>query len=124
MYFSTRFFVTRRYGIWKDECKFQVSENKMFRKTFGHKKNEVSELCRASHNNELHNLHKLEVLLEYLNLRRYDELHMYPEKIRLAYRTTARKPLGKRSLESLGRRCEDNIKMDLTDTGYDDGRYM
>jgi hypothetical protein len=37
---------------------------------------------------------------------------------RNTYRVFVRKAEGKRSLERLGRRCEDNIKMDLKDIGW------
>ncbi|KAJ4446933.1 hypothetical protein ANN_13635 [Periplaneta americana] len=95
--------------ILREEHRLRVFENKVLRKIFGAKRDEVTGELRKLHNAELHAL----------RLRWAGHVARMGES-RNAYRVLVGRPEGKRPLGRPRRRWEDNIKMDLREVGYDD----
>ena len=94
-------------------------ENKVLRKIFGAKRDEITGEWRKLHNFKLHALYSSPNIIRSLKSRRLKWAgHVARmEHSRNAYRVLVEKPEGKRSL---GRpRWEDNIKMDLKEVGCD-----
>jgi hypothetical protein len=96
----------------------------MIAKIYERKKDEVSEQFRILQNKELHDVCRSPDILRILKYRglRWTEHEARMEEKMNAYRILTRKRLGKRPLGRPKRRWEGNIKMDLRDIGYDDGR--
>jgi hypothetical protein len=132
-----------------DEHRLRVLENRVLRSIFGPKRDEVTGGWRKLHNEELHNLYSSPSIIRMIKSKRMRwEGHVarMGEK-RNPYRILVGKPEGKRPLGrprlSLShfttdsqsvclswcrapsgandqiRRCVDNIKMDLRETGWD-----
>jgi hypothetical protein len=103
----------------REEHRLRVSENRVLRRIFGPKGNEVTEGWRKLHNEELHNLYSSPSIIRMIKTRRM-KWAGHVARIgakRNAYGILVGKPEGKRPL---GRpRCSwvDNIKMDLKETG-------
>ena len=98
-----------------------VCENKVLRKIFGAKREEITGDWRKLHNAELHTLYSLPNIIRNLKSRRLRwEGHVARiEESRNAYRALEGKALGKRPLGRPRRSWEDNIKMDLRDVDCD-----
>ena len=96
-------------------------ENKVLRKIFGAKRDEITGEWRKLHNSELHILHSLPNIIRNLKSRRlrWAEHVARTEQFRSAYRVLVGKPQSKRPLGRPRRRWEDNIKMDLREVGCD-----
>jgi hypothetical protein len=92
------------------------------RKTFGIKTKEVAGEWRRLHNEELHNLYVSPDIVRVIQLRRMRwEGHVARVgEMRKAYDILVGKPEGKRSLGRPSRRCEGNIRMDLSERGWED----
>jgi hypothetical protein len=73
------------------------------------------------HNDELHNLYSSPNIVRVIKSRRMNWAGHVAcmEEERCVYRVLVGRPEGKRPLERLRRRWEDNIKMDLRETGID-----
>ncbi|KAJ4428102.1 hypothetical protein ANN_24116 [Periplaneta americana] len=99
----------------REEQRLRVFENKVLRKIFGAKRDEVTGEWRKLHNAELHALHPSPDIIRNINSRRLrwagHVAHM--GESRNAYRVLVGRPEGKRPLGRPRRRWEDNIKMDL-----------
>jgi hypothetical protein len=95
-----------------------VLENRVLRRIFGPKRDEVTEDWRTLHNEELHNLYSSPSIIRMIKSRRMISraCSMNGEK-RKAYRLLVGKPEGKIPLGRLRRRWVDNIKMVLSETG-------
>jgi hypothetical protein len=95
----------------KFEPRLRVFENRVLRRVFGPKRNEVTGEWRKLLDEELHDLYSslnIVRLIKSTRMRRSGHVaHM--EKRRIAYRILVGKPEGKRPRH----RWEDNIKMDL-----------
>jgi hypothetical protein len=89
-----------------------VCENRVLRKIFGPKRDEVTGECRKLHNEELHDLYSSPGEMG-------GACGTNGEK-RNAYRLLVGKSEGKRPLGRPRRRWVDNIRMDLGDVGWDD----
>ncbi|KAJ4440722.1 hypothetical protein ANN_08870 [Periplaneta americana] len=101
-------------------------ENKVLRKIFGAKRDEVTGEWRKLHNTELHALYSSPDIIRNIKSRR---LRWAGHVARMgeftnAYRVLVGRPEGKRPLGRPRRRWEDNIKMDLREVGYDDREWI
>ncbi|KAJ4449201.1 hypothetical protein ANN_00598, partial [Periplaneta americana] len=99
----------------------RVFENKVLRKIFGAKRDEVTGEWRKLHNAELHALYSSPDIIRNIKSRRLrwaGHIARMGES-RNAYRVLVWSPAGKRPLGRPTRRWEDNIKMDLREVGYD-----
>ncbi|KAJ4438661.1 hypothetical protein ANN_14608 [Periplaneta americana] len=105
----------------RDEQRLRVFKNKVLRKIFGAKRNEVTGEWRKLHNAELHALYSSPDIIRNIKSRRLRwEGHVARMgESRNAYRVLVGRPAGKRPLGRPRRRWEDNIKMDLREVGYD-----
>ncbi|KAJ4446863.1 hypothetical protein ANN_13563 [Periplaneta americana] len=104
-----------------EEHRLRVFENKVLRKIFGAKRDEVTGEWRKLHNTELHALYSSPDIIRNIKSRRLRWAGHVARmgESRNAYRVLVGRPEGKRSLGRPRRRWEDNIKMDLREVGYD-----
>jgi hypothetical protein len=104
----------------REEYILSVFENRVLRKIFGPKRDEVIGGWRNMHNEELNNLYCSLCIIRMINSRRISwagHVARIGEK-RNAYRILVGKSEGKRPLGRLRRRWEDNIRMDLREIGW------
>ncbi|KAJ4435688.1 hypothetical protein ANN_18304 [Periplaneta americana] len=109
-----------------EEQRLRVFENKVLRKIFGAKRDEVTGEWRKLHNTELHALYSAPDIIRNIKSRRLrwaGHVAIMGES-RNAYRVLVGRPEGKRPLGRPRRRWEDNIKMDLREVGYDDREWI
>jgi hypothetical protein len=117
---------SRMYGCetWsltlREEHRFTVFENRVLRRIFGPKRDEVIGEWRKLHNGELHSLYSSPDIIRQIKSRRMRWVGHVARvgKERNVYRVLVGKPEGKRSLEKPRRRWEDGIKMDLREIGW------
>ena len=97
-----------------------MSENRVLRRIFGPKRDEVTGEWRKLHNEELNDLYCSPNIVRVIKSRRMRwEGHVARMgERRGVYRVLVGKPEGKRPLGRPRRRWEDNIKMDLQEVGY------
>jgi hypothetical protein len=96
-----------------------VFENRVLRRVFGPKRNEVTGEWRKLHNEELHDLYSSPSIIRIMKPRRMrwaGHSTQMGEKGN-AYRLLVGKQDGKRPLGRPGRRWVDNIRMDLVEVG-------
>jgi hypothetical protein len=96
-----------------------VFENRVLRRIFGPKRDGVTGGWRKLHNEELHNLYSLPIIIRIIKsmrMRSAGHVARMGEK-RNVCRLLVEKPEGKRPLGRPRRRWIDNIKMDLLDIG-------
>ena len=98
-----------------------VFENRVARRIFGPKRDEVTEAWRKLDNNKL-DLHTSPNIFRVIKSRRMRLAEHVPcmGESRLVYRVLERKPEGKRPLGRPRSRWEDNIKMGLQEVGCGD----
>jgi hypothetical protein len=92
-----------------------VFENRVLRRIFGPKRDEVTGGWRKLHNEELHNLYSSPSIIRMIKSRRMrwaGHVALMGEKMN-AYRILMENPEGKIPLGRPRRRSVDNIKMDL-----------
>jgi hypothetical protein len=97
-----------------------VFENRVPRRIYGPKRDEVTGDWRKVHNEELHNLYSSPNVIRMIKSRSV-RLAGYLARVgetRNAYRILVGKPEGKRSLERERRRWVDNIKINLREMGW------
>jgi hypothetical protein len=103
----------------REEHRLKVFENRVLRKIFGPKRDEVTGEWRKLHSEELHNLYSSPDIIKQIKSRRIrwavHLAHMGEE--RKVYRVLVR-PEGKRPLERPRHRWEDGIRMDLREIGW------
>jgi hypothetical protein len=99
----------------REEHRLRVFENRVLRRIFGPKRDEVTGEWRRLHNKELYALYSsLNIILVIKSRRlRWAELVARMGERRGAYRALVGKPEGRRLLGRPRRRRENNIKMDL-----------
>jgi hypothetical protein len=88
------------------------------RKIFGPKRDEVTGGWRKLHNEELRNLYSSPSIIRMIKLRRI-RWAGYVARMGRKGRILVGKPEGKRPLRRPRRRFVDNIKMDLSEIGWD-----
>jgi hypothetical protein len=105
--------------LW-EEHRLGVFENRVVRKMFGPKREEDGS-WRKLHNDDLHNLYSLPNIVRVIKSRRMKWAGHVAcmEEGRGVYRILVGRPEGKRPLGRPRHRWEDNIKMDLRETGID-----
>jgi hypothetical protein len=91
------------------------------RRIFGPKRKDVAGAWRRLHNEELHNLYTSPNVTRVINLRSMIWAGHVARmgEVRNAYNILVGKPEGKRPLGRPSRRWEDNITMDLRETGWE-----
>jgi len=98
-----------------EERRLRVFENRVLRRIFGPKRNEVTEERRKLHNEELNDLYSSLNIVRVIKSKRIRwaaHVERMGERI-VVYKVLVGKPEGKRSLGRPRRRREDNTKMDL-----------
>jgi hypothetical protein len=96
-----------------------VFENRVLRRLFGPKKNEVTGEWRKLHNEERHNLYSSPDIIRQIKSRRMRWVGHVERmgKERKVYKVLMGKPEGKRPIGRPRRRWEDGIGMDLREIG-------
>jgi hypothetical protein len=82
--------------------RLRVFENRVLRKIFGLKREEVIKQCRRLHNEELYDLYSSSNIIR-----------VCVEEKKIAYRVSVRMSGRRRNLENLGGSWEYNTKIDL-----------
>jgi hypothetical protein len=104
----------------REERRLTVIENRVLRRIFGPKRDEVTGEWRKLHNEELHNLYSSPNINRHIKSRRMrwagHVARMREE--RNMYRVLMGKSEGKRPVGRPRRRWEDGIRMDLRETGW------
>ncbi|KAJ4448244.1 hypothetical protein ANN_10258 [Periplaneta americana] len=110
----------------REEHRLKVFENKVLRKIFGAKRDEVTGEWRKLHNTELHTLYSSPNIIRNIKSRRLRWAGHVARmgESRNAYRVLVGRPEVKRPLGRPRRRWEDNIKMDLREVGCDDRDWI
>jgi len=99
----------------REERRLRMCENRVLRKVFGPKRDEVTGEWRKLHNEELNDLYSLPNIMRVVKSRRMRWAGHVARmgEDRDVHRVLVGKPEGKRPLGRPRRRWEDNIKMDL-----------
>ena len=110
----------------REERRLRVFENRVLRKVFGPKRDEVTGKWRKLHNEELSDLYFLPNIVRVVKSRRLRWVgHVAGMgEGRGVHRVLVGKPEGKRPLERPRRRWENSIKMDLQEVGDGCGDWM
>jgi len=103
----------------RKERRLRVFENRVLRRIFGPKRDEVTGECKKLHNEELNDQYSSPNIVLVIKSRRMGWAgHVaFMVEWKGVYRVLVRKPEGKRSLGRPRRRWEDNIRMDLQEVG-------
>ena len=104
----------------------RVSENRVLRRVYGPKRDEVTGAWRKLHNEELSDLYSLPNIVRVVKSRRMRwAVHVARMgEGRGVHRVLVGKPEEKRPLGRPRRRWEDNIKLDLQEVGGSCGGWM
>jgi hypothetical protein len=97
-------------------------ENRVLRRIFGPKRDEVTGGWRKLHNKKLHGLYSSPSIIRVIKARRMRWAGHVARmgEVRSAYNILVGKPEGRRPLGRTRRRWEDNIKMGLREIGFGD----
>ncbi|KAJ4446228.1 hypothetical protein ANN_12922 [Periplaneta americana] len=108
------------------EHRLRVFKNKVLRKIFGSKRDEVTGEWRKLHNAEVHALYPSPDIIRNIKSRRLRWAGHVARmgESRNAYKVLVGRPEVKRPLGRPRRRWEDNIKMDLREVGYEDRDWI
>jgi hypothetical protein len=98
----------------------RIFENRVLRRIFGPKRDEVTRGWRKLHNKELHGLYSSPSIVRVIKARRMRWAGHVARmgEVRGAYNILVGRPEGRRPLGRPRRRWEDNIKMDLREIGF------
>jgi hypothetical protein len=104
------------------EHRLRVFENRVLRRIFGPKRDEVTGGLRKLHNEELHGLYSLPSIVRVIKARRMRWVWHVARmgEVRGAYNILVGRPEGRRPLGRPRHRWEDNIEMDLREIGFGD----
>jgi hypothetical protein len=104
----------------RDEHMLRMFENKVLRRIFGPKRDEVTGVWRKLHNKELHDLYSSPSIITIIMSRRMRWAGHVARmgEARIAYRSLVGKPERKRPPGRPRRRWVDNIKMDLLEIDW------
>jgi hypothetical protein len=104
------------------EFSLRVFENRVLRRIFGPKRDEVIAGWRKLHNEELHGLYSSPSIVRVIKARmmRWEGHVARMREVRGAYNILVGRPEGRRPLGRPSCRWEDNIKMDLREIGFGD----
>jgi len=105
--------------ILMEVCRLKVSENRMLKRIFEPKRDEVTREWRKLHNEELNDLYTSPNIIRVIKWRRMrwaGQIARMGER-RGVYRVLVGKPEGKRPLGRPRHRWEDNTQMDLMEVG-------
>jgi hypothetical protein len=104
----------------REEHRLRVFENRVLRRIFGPKRDEVTGEWRRLNNKELNYLYSSPNIFWVIKSRRMRWAGHVARmgEGRVAYRILVGRPEGRRSLGRPRRRWEDNIKMDLQEVGW------
>jgi hypothetical protein len=110
-------------GTWsltlREENRLRVFENRVLRRIFGPKRDEVTGEWRKLHSEELHILYSSPNIRQIKSRRMRWAGHVTRmEEEKNVYRVLMGKPEGKRPLERPKRRWEDGIRLDLREIGW------
>jgi hypothetical protein len=109
----------------REERRLRVFDNRVLRRVFGPKRDEVTEEWRKLHNEELSDRYSLPNIVRVVKSRRMRWAgHVARMGGRGVYRILVGKPEGKRPMGKPRRRWEDNIKMGLQEVGGGCGDCM
>jgi hypothetical protein len=98
----------------REERRLRVFENRVLRRVFGPKRDEVKEEWRKLHNEELNDLYSVHDIVRVVKSRRRWAGHVARMgEERGVHRVLVGKPERKRPLGRPRRRWDDNIKMDV-----------
>jgi hypothetical protein len=100
----------------KEEDRLRVFENRVVRRIFGAKRDEVTGEWRKLHTEELHDWHSSPSINRIM---RWAGHVARVEEKRKVYRLLVGRPEGKRPLGRPRHRWVDNIRMDLGEAGWD-----
>jgi hypothetical protein len=105
----------------REEHRLRVFENRVLRRIFGPKRDEVTGGWRKLYNEELHGLYSSPSIVRVIKARRMRWAGQMARMwvVRGAYNILVGRPEGRRSLGRPRRRWEDNIKMDLREIGFE-----
>ena len=110
----------------REELRLRVFENRVLRRVFGPKRDEVTGEWRKLHNESLSDLYALPNIVRVVKsrIRRWAGHVARMGEGRGVHRVLVGKPEGNRRLGRPRRRWEDNIKMDLKEVGGSWGDWM
>jgi hypothetical protein len=110
----------------REECRLRVFENKVLRRIFSPKRDEVTGEWRRLHNKELYAVYSSPNIIRVIKSRRLrwaGHVARMGER-RGAYRALVVKPEGRRPLGRPRHRWEDYIKMDLREVGWEGTNWI
>jgi hypothetical protein len=103
----------------REEHRLRVLEDRVLRRLFGPKRDEVTGEWRIFHNGELHNLYSSPNIIRQIKSRRMRWAGNLARMMRKLYKVSVGKPKGKRSLGRPRRTREGGIKMDFREIGWE-----
>jgi hypothetical protein len=110
----------------REERRLKVFENRVLRRVFGPKRDEVTGEWRKLHNEKLNDLYSLHNIVRVVKSRRIRWAGHVARMVegRGVHRVLVGRPEGRRPLGRPRHRWEDNIKRDLEEVGGDCGNWM
>jgi hypothetical protein len=108
--------------ILREEHRLEVFENRVLKRIFGRKRDEVTGEWRKLHNEELHDLYSLQSIIRIIKARtvRWAGHTARMGEKRNTYRLLVGKPEGRRPLGRPRRRWLDGIRMNLVEVEWGD----